>query len=145
MCTEPFHAGYGLPAAVLRLGRAHDGPECQQQALWNHALVPDPTVWLPPPRLDHQVVWAVRPAQGCLEGPAYGDGSGKPPAEQRRLRCGWSVVQLVQQKGFFVLTAEIHGHLPGLHQDVPASEAYGFLMYLQHVGLGPYVYHTDCA
>jgi len=65
LCTEPLRAGYGLPAAVLRLGRAHDGPECQQQALWDHALVPDPTVWLPPPRLDHQVVWAGRPAQAA--------------------------------------------------------------------------------
>ena len=40
--------------------------------------------------------------------------------------------------------AELFGPLPGLLQEVPAADAFAFLMFLRHAGVRPHVYHTDC-
>ena len=44
--TEHFRRQYGLPDTILRGVAAHPA-----WALWTHALVPDPRVWLPKPAL----------------------------------------------------------------------------------------------
>ena len=63
---------------------------------------------------------------------------------------GGGVVATRFEHGVVTPVAAVHGALPGLIQEVPLAERYGFV-FLQHAAPGdehadgaPYVYHTDC-
>ena len=111
--------------------------------LWRHGLVPDPRPWVIGPSSSLLVRWLKRPLDGHFEGEAFGDGSCSSlvQGDQRLSRAGWCVVQ-VDARGDLV--ASLCGLLPGLHQASDLAEAFGLLMYLTHVALGPYRYHSDC-
>ena len=88
--------------------------------------------------------WILRPASGAFDGPVWGDGSVRRGQDARMARGGFSVVQVELRAATIHLTACLSGPLPGPIQTSPAAEACGFLGYLRHVGMPPYLYHTDC-
>ena len=146
-CTGPraFRDSYGLPGAMLRMGKGLGAEE--HAALWCHALMPDPTVWLPRPAQELQVHWQVETASGTLDGsgPVYGDGSAFWPTCRDRTRAGWAVVQVEMVGGAFRVQGALYGPLPGPIQSSPAAEAMALLMFLRHAGPSSRVFYTDCA
>ena len=139
---ESFRRQYGLDAWV-RWGKEHP----DKHFLVCPILPKVGTFDLIPPPLPHEsLVWEVESSTSghTLCGDVCGDGSGLNVQVADFRRCGWSAVQIAHDgDGPGVVVAAIYGALPGIIQDVPRAELYGFYKTLVH-SLGAFVYHTDC-
>ena len=101
----------------------------------------------PPPLLTCEPKWDVVSASlnATFSGDICGDGSGLHVQTAAYKRCGWAACKVVHnEEGPGIVTQSFYGPLPGLHQDVPKSELYGFYMVLL-TGTLPINCHTDCS
>ena len=116
--------------------------------LVQRAIIPDPTIHLPPPSVE-QPTWTVIQSSGasCFTGPAYGDGSCRSLCGLGTERAGYCVVQLetTSVRNEWKLCACLVGPLPYALQRTPAAELFALIMYVRHYeGEGPAIYHGDC-
>ena len=136
---HPICEHYGHHNSIARVRkRAADGDE-EMQLLLTRGLYRDPRCEAPLPLQQLVISWEAMPASGYFEGTVYVDGSGLFPSDVRLCRCGFGVSQ-IQQDGTF--SAGCYGVLPGMLQEVGASEILAATIALRHC-LPPIVLITD--